>query len=50
GVAGALDRAGYLEYVCDVALRALATGLPLRTLDAAEIERVRDGLAGYGRN
>lgn len=50
GVAGALDRADYLEYVCDVALRALATGLPLRTLDAAEIERVRDGLAGYGRN
>ncbi|WP_300006829.1 class II aldolase/adducin family protein [Pseudonocardia sp.] len=49
GVAGALDRAGYLEYVCDVALRGLATGLPLRTLDGAEIDRVRDALAGYGQ-
>jgi len=49
GVDGALDRAGYLEYVCDVALRALATGLPPRTLDAAELERVADALRGYGR-
>ncbi len=49
GVGGALDRAGYLEYVCDVALRALATGLPPRTLDAAELDRVRTRLAGYGR-
>lgn len=48
-VAGALDRAGYLEYVCDVALRALATGLPLRTLDAAELDRVADALLGYGQ-
>jgi L-fuculose-phosphate aldolase len=48
-VAGALDRAGYLEYVCDVALRALATGLPLRTLDAAELDRVADALRGYGQ-
>jgi len=48
GVAGALDRAEYLEYVCDVALRALSTGRPLRTLDAAEIERVRAALTGYG--
>ena len=47
--AAALDRAAYLEYVCDVALRALATGLPLRTLDPIEIEQVRAGLAGYGR-
>ena len=49
GVDGALDRAGYLEYVCDVALRALSTGLPPRTLDAAELDRVRTRLAGYGR-
>jgi L-fuculose-phosphate aldolase len=48
-VVGALDRAGYLEYVCDVALRALSTGRPLRTLDAAEIDGVRDALAGYGQ-
>ncbi|MHA6780964.1 class II aldolase/adducin family protein [Pseudonocardia saturnea] len=48
GVDGALDRAGYLEYVCDVALRALATGLPPRTLDAAELDRVAEALRGYG--
>lgn len=48
GVASALDRAGYLEYICDVALRALGTGLPLRTLDAAELDRVADSLRGYG--
>ncbi|MDN5933925.1 MAG: class II aldolase/adducin family protein [Pseudonocardia sp.] len=49
GVGGALDRAGYLEYVCDVALRALATGLPPRTLDAAELDRVAALLGGYGQ-
>jgi L-fuculose-phosphate aldolase len=49
GVAGALDRAGYLEYVCDVALRALSTGLVPRTLDAAELDRVADALRGYGQ-
>ncbi|MBW0117138.1 class II aldolase/adducin family protein [Pseudonocardia abyssalis] len=48
-LAGALDRAAYLEYVCDVALRALGTGLPLRTLDAAEIDRVRTALGGHGQ-
>ncbi|MEQ3553000.1 class II aldolase/adducin family protein [Pseudonocardia nematodicida] len=45
----ALDRAAYLEYVCDIALRAMATGRPLRTLDPEEIEEVRAGLAGYGQ-
>lgn len=49
GVDGALDRAGYLEYVCDVALRALATGLPPRTLDPAELDRVAAALGGYGQ-
>lgn len=48
-VEGALDRAGYLEYVCDVALRALSTGLPPRTLDAAEITRVARALDGHGQ-
>lgn len=48
GVAGALDRAEYLEYVCDVALRALSTGRPPRTLDDAEIDRVRAALTDYG--
>lgn len=40
GVAGAVDRAHYLEYVCDVALRALQTGLPPRTLPPDELARV----------
>jgi L-fuculose-phosphate aldolase len=32
--------AEYLEYLCDVHLRALATGLPVRTLPPAEIAEV----------
>lgn len=49
-VSGALSLARYLEYVCDVHLRALATGLPVRTLPPAEIELVREKLAGYGQS
>jgi L-fuculose-phosphate aldolase len=45
----ALERAGYLEYVCDQYLRALGTGRPVRTLPAAEIDRVAGLLAGYGQ-
>jgi L-fuculose-phosphate aldolase len=45
----AFTRAEYLEYVCDVQLRALATGLPVRTLPADEIERVATALGSYGR-
>lgn len=43
-VAGSLRSAHtlaeYLEYLCDVHLRALATGLPVRTLPAEEIAAV----------
>ncbi len=46
----ALSLAGYLEYVCDVHLRALATGLPVRTLPPAEIENVAGLLSGYGQS
>jgi L-fuculose-phosphate aldolase len=45
----ALELAGYLEYVCDQHLRALSTGLPVRTLPAAELDRVTARLAGYGQ-
>ena len=38
----ALQAAQYLEYVCEVELRALATGLPVRRLPADEIGRVRE--------
>lgn len=45
----ALALAGYLEYICDVHLRALGTGLPVRTVPVAEIELVARKLAGYGQ-
>ena len=44
-----LDRVPYLEYVCDVALRAMATGAPVRVLDADELADVARRLAGYGQ-
>jgi L-fuculose-phosphate aldolase len=46
----ALSLAGYLEYVCEVHLRALATGLPVRTLPAEEIRNVSGLLSGYGQS
>jgi L-fuculose-phosphate aldolase len=49
-LAAALSLAGYLEYVCDVHLRTLATGRPVRTLPAEEIENVAGLLSGYGRS
>ena len=45
----ALDLVAYLEYICDLQLRALATGLPVRTLSTEEIEGVVADLAGYGQ-
>ena len=45
----ALQAAEYLEYVCEVELRALATGLPVRRLPEDEIGRVRARLEGYGQ-
>ncbi len=39
----------YLEYVCDVALRAMATGARVRVLDEAEIAEVGRRLSGYGQ-
>jgi L-fuculose-phosphate aldolase len=39
----------YLEYLCDVQLRAMASGLPVRTLDGREIAEVGRRLAGYGQ-
>ena len=40
GLARAYALAEYLEYLCDVHLRALATGLPVRTLPPDEVARV----------
>ena len=44
----AYDRSVYLEWVCEVYLRAAAAGQP-RLLPAAEIEAVAAKLAGYGQ-
>lgn len=48
-LAAAYDRATYLEYVCDVALRVLGTGRTPRLLDDAELATVTARLAGYGQ-
>ena len=44
----AYDRAVYLEWVCDVYLRAAAAGTP-RLLPPAEIDAVAAKLGGYGQ-
>jgi L-fuculose-phosphate aldolase len=44
----AYSRAVYLEWLCDVYLRAAAAGTP-RLLPAAEIDRVAEKFAGYGQ-
>jgi L-fuculose-phosphate aldolase len=44
-----LNLVPYLEYVCDVQLRAMASGAPVRVLDAEEIADVASLLAGYGQ-
>lgn len=48
-LASAYARAEQLEWLCDVWLRARSVGMP-RLLDAAEIDRVVEKLAGYGLN
>jgi len=45
----AYDRAVYLEWLCEVALRALSSGLPPRLLDAEQLASVAGRLAGYGQ-
>ena len=40
----ALDRARYLEHLCDVQLRALATGRPVRTLSPADLAAAVEAL------
>src|SRR5690349_23114509 len=44
-----LNLVPYLEYVCDVQLRAMASGAPIRELDNAEITHVATKLASYGQ-
>ena len=44
-----LSMVAYLEYVCDVQLRAMASGAPVRVLSDEEIAEVARRLAGYGQ-
>ena len=37
----------YLEYVCEIQLRAAATGLPVKTLDEDQMAHVLEGLKTY---
>ena len=39
----------YLEYLCDVQLRAGAYGAPVRLLDEAQLAEVTERLASYGQ-
>jgi L-fuculose-phosphate aldolase len=48
-LAAAYERAVYLEYVCDVALRVLGTGRSPKLLDDAELTAVTGRLARYGQ-
>lgn len=45
----ALTGSIYLEWLCEVYLRALSTGLPPRLLPDEEVGRVAQKLAGYGQ-
>ncbi len=44
-----LNLVPYLEYVCDVHLRAMASGAPVHVLGDGEIAEVGRMLAGYGQ-
>ncbi len=48
-LAQAYERAGYLEWLCEVALRTLSSGLPPRVLDEAQLSSVATRIAGYGQ-
>jgi L-fuculose-phosphate aldolase len=45
----AYDRAVYLEYVCEVALRVLGSPLPPRLLSAEQLAEATGPIAGYGQ-
>jgi L-fuculose-phosphate aldolase len=45
-----LSSVSYLEYICDVQLRAMSSGRAPRVLDAEEIAEVARLLAGYGQS
>ena len=46
----ALGLLQYLEYICEIQLRALATGLPVKTLSPELMEIAREGFTSYGQS
>ena len=44
-----MSQVEYLEYLCDVQLRAGAYGAPVRLLDQAQLAEVAARLASYGQ-
>jgi len=48
-LAAAYQNVTYLEYICEVHLRALSTGLAVRTLATEEIALVAEQLSSYGQ-
>lgn len=46
-LAKALDMLPYLEYVCEIQLRALATGLPIKLLTDSEMAQASAGMSSY---
>ena len=45
----AYDQLQYLEYICEIQLKAMATGRDIKLLSKEEIETVRGKLATYGQ-
>ena len=45
----AMDQLAYLEYICEVQLKAMATGAPIKVLSHEEISKVVGMLSGYGQ-
>lgn len=48
-LAATVAKVAYLEYVCDVHLRAMSAGVPVAVLDDAEVSLVTQRLRGYGQ-
>ncbi|MCI7305918.1 MAG: class II aldolase/adducin family protein [Trueperella sp.] len=45
----AVDLLPILEYICEIQLRAMATGAPIALLDDAQIAEALAGMANYGK-
>lgn len=45
----ALSLLPYLEYICEIQLRAMATGAPVKLLDAAQTDAMVIAMQGYGQ-